>query len=332
MFYFFKFCFIAVRFAIRLLRVRKKAQQQATEYLHALEEKFSGKFDDATFSKVVKSHSLYLSIVNDAFTLLHGRTTTAIEQERSINYFICSSVFDNFFDDKILSLPEIESITFQSETYTPQRFDEKVSLQAHFFLMNGMKDKAEYIQVLRNVFEAQAASVKQFDESISNEEIKHITFEKGGNAVLMCRYYLDVVPTKAEEQCWYSLGTMIQLTNDLFDIYKDLQQNIQTLPVRCVDAYAMEEFYLLQVSKMKQQIEQLPYSKNRKQLFSITMAATYTIGLMPIYQLKKIQQNLPQLPPLRSLPRKALIVDMEKASNIFQWVKFIYKYGKLSAT
>jgi hypothetical protein len=304
----------------------------AAAYLRKMEEKLNGKFDEATFNKVVKSHSVFLAIVYDAFTLLHGRTTNAAEQERSINYFICSSVFDNFFDEKLLAVDQIESITFQPEQFIPSTFDQKAFLAAHLFLLNGMQDTTDYFVVLRKEFDAQSASLKQFDLTISNEEIQDITFEKGGNAVLMCRYYLDVQPIKEEEECWYQLGTMIQLSNDLFDIYKDLQHNNQTLPVRCTDVYAMEKLYMKQVYGMKNNIHALPYSQSCKRTFSISMAATYALGLMGIDQLKRLQHNSSQLPPLKSLPREALIIDMEKPINIWRWIKFVYQFGKLSHT
>jgi len=329
MLYFFKFCFIVIRFGLRLVWVRKRAIKQAMTYVEQIEKKLQGKFDAATFKKVVKSHSVYLAIVNDAFTLLHGRTTSAIEQERSIHYFICSSLFDNFFDNQQLTLAQIEAITFQPHHFQPTSFDESAFLQSHLFLLNGMKDTTEYLGVLRKEFDAQVASMEQFDSAITNQAIEHITFEKGGNAVLMCRYYLDIIPTKEEEACWYLLGSMIQLSNDLFDIYKDLQENIQTLANRTVDAHAMQSFYLRQVNSMKQKIQLLPYSATRKEAFSISMAATYTLGLVAIRQLKQIQGNLKSLPALAHLPRKQLIVDMEKPKNICYWIKFLYRHGKL---
>jgi hypothetical protein len=332
MLYFFKFCFIIIRFGVSLVLVRKKAKQQAATYLQAMEEKLAGKFDEATFNKITKSHSVYLSIVNNAFTLLHGRTTSAIEKERSINYFICSSLFDNFFDDTLLTVAEIEQITFKPFSFSPKTFDEKAFLQAHLFLLKDMQNVTDYLMVLRKEFEAQALSMKQFTTTISDSEIQQITFEKGGNAVFMCRYYLDVIPTAEEEQCWYSLGTMIQLSNDLFDIYKDLQQNIQTLPVRCTNAFSMEQFYLEQISRMKQNIRELPYPNNRKLTFSISMAATYVLGLVAIDQLKRLQGNAAKLPDFSLLQRNELIVDMEKPINIFRWLKFVYQHGKLSAT
>jgi hypothetical protein len=309
---------------------RNQGKKHSIAILSKIEASLNGKFDAATYKKIVNSHSLYLPIVNDAFALLHGRITNTSEQLRSINYFICSSLFDNFWDDKTHTPEQIEAITFSPHQYQASSFDEKAFLQSHTFLLAQMQDTTAYLQVLRNEFNAQKASMQQFDAAITNETIQHITFEKGGNAVLMCRYYLDVQPTKPEEECWYLLGTMIQLSNDLFDIYKDLQQQIETLPVRCTNAYQMEIFFLQQVNKMKQNINGLPYSKQQKFAFSLSMAATYCLGLTAIEQLKKLQGNATTLPNFTTLPRKALIVDMEKPAVTWQWIKLVYKHTKLS--
>lgn len=329
MLYFFRFWFNVILFGIRLVQRRSLGKKHSSAVLHQIEQSLNGKFDAVTYKKVVKSHSVYLPIVNDAFTLLHGRKTNEEEQFRSIQYFICSSLFDNFWDDKTHTPEQIEAITFSPLQYTANTFDEKTFLHAHTFLLAQMLDTTAYLQVLRNEFNAQKASMQQFNKDISNQTIQHITFEKGGNAVLMCRHYLDVQPTNSEEECWYLLGTMIQLSNDLFDIYKDLQQNIQTLPTRCTNAYEMETFFLAQVNKMKQNIAGLPYNQQQKFAFSLSMAAAYCLGLTAIEQLKKLQNNQPKLPNFTDLPRKVLIVDMEKTATIWQWIKLVYTHSKI---
>jgi hypothetical protein len=327
--YVLRFIFILVKFAFKLPAVRKQAAIDATTYLHSVEARLNGQFDEFTFKKITKSHSLYLPIVNDSFTALHGRSTNKTEQLRSVHYFICSSVFDNFWDNKTHTAEQIAAIFYQPQQYQPASFDENVFVESHLFLLNEVKRKEAYLQVLDKVFTAQQLSLKQFDKDITNEAIQHITFEKGGNSVLLCNYYLDVEPTKAEEQCWYLLGTMIQLTNDLFDTYKDLQQHSYTLATRCTNVYEVESIYLHQIAQLKHCIAQLPYKKNLKQYFSIVMASTYTLGLVAVEQLKKIQGNNATMPDLRYLPRKALIIDMEKISNVWLWIKLIFKYGKL---
>lgn len=327
--YLFRFIYIICRFEVRLIFVRSKAAKQAIKYLHSIEKRFNGKFDELTFKKIVNSHSLYLPIVNDAFTALHGRYTTAIEQERSINYFICSSLFDNFWDDKILNIDQLYDISFNPEQYPANTFDEKVFIQSHLFLENEVKERTTYRTISQRTFAAQKASLQQFNEAITDNQIANITFEKGGNAVLLCRYYLDIDATVAEENCWYYLGSIIQLSNDLFDIYKDTNDGIQTLATRCKDAKVMEIFFLQRLNLLKENIKSLQVSKSKKQSFSIAMSATAVLGLVAIEQLKEIQSSARQLPDFKTLERKALIVDMEKPKNIMRWIKLLYLHAKM---
>ncbi len=329
MWYFLQFSYTLSIFSLRLFFGRKKAKAACVGYLRQIENKLNGQIDTATFKKIVKSHSTYLFIVNNPFTQLHGRNTTPMEQERSINYFICSSYFDNFWDDQSHTYEQIEQITFNPNNYSATTFPEKAFLQSHLFLLNSVQNHQPYLAVLRKEFEAQAASMQQFDQNISNDQIQHITFEKGGNAVLMCRYYLDVQPTKQEEDTWYILGTLIQLSNDLFDIHKDLQQGIQTLATRCTEIYAMETFYQKQVDKLKANIHSLPYSRAKKFRFSIAMAATYCLGFTAIQHLQNIQGFNKTLPPLSNLSHKQLMIDLEKPKQIWVWARQVYKHAKL---
>jgi len=329
MLYFFRFIFTLFHSRIRLKLVRKKAAKQAALFLGRLEKKFNGKFDEKTYHKIVKSYSLYLPLVTDSFTALHGRYNNLKEQERNIHYFICSSLFDNFWDDKSLNIDQLERISFDSANYTAQSFDETVFIFSKLFLGNDVKDKEAYKKVCRQLFEAQKNSLQQFDKTIPDAKIENITFEKGGNAVLLCRYYLDITASHAEEDCWYYLGSLIQLSNDLFDTYKDLNDNIQTLATRCTNAYVMEAFFLARLQMLKSSIKHLSFPIKRKQYFCILIIATACLGLVAIEQLKRIQAGYDKLPPLNKLPRKALIIDMEQFSNVYRWLKLIYTHARL---
>jgi hypothetical protein len=327
--YVFTFIYTCCSILIRLLIAKKKAYKQVSGYLQQLQIQHKGIFDKKTFYKIAKSHSIYLIIINNAFTRLHGRDTNAKEQERSMRYFTCSSLFDNFWDDQSHTVEEIEAMSFKPETYVAKSFDEQVFVASHLFLKADMKRLDEYLQVFNKVVKAQQYSLQQINSTLSDEAVQNITFSKGGNSVLLCRYYLDIEPTKEEENCWYQVGVLIQFTNDLFDIYKDLQDNIATLPNRCIHAYQLEKLYLKQVQILQRNIQHLPYAKSKKQAFSIAMASTYCLGLLAIENLKKIQGNNAAMPLLTSVPRKKLIIDMEKFANLKRWTQLMYQYAKL---
>lgn len=327
--YFFWFWTTTLQLALYIIRSRKRETRRANVLLAALENAYQGRFNDATRKKIAVSHGIYNPMICDAFTRLHGRVTNDGERKRLIHYFICSSVFDDFTDYPTISDELLLDISFNPENYQPQTFAEQVFRQSHLLLKNYVTDKQGYEQIARALYKAQLFSRQQQQGSLPPDTIREITFTKGGYAVLLCRHYLDVPATAAEDACWYRIGTIIQLTNDLFDIYKDLQENVATLPNSITNAYAFEAFFLEQVNDMKKLIGELPYSRKRKQTFSLAMAGIYSFGLIALEQLKNLQGDALQLPDLRSLPRKALIVDMEKTINLRRWFAFTYRHARL---
>lgn len=327
--YFYRFWSTVLQLAAYILRSRRKETARAYRLIADIEQQLGGQFQPATRRKIAVSYGIYNPMICDAFARLHGRGTTPEEKHRLIYYFICSSLFDDFTDYETISATQLAAISFQPDAYVAATFDEKAFLQSHLLLREYVKDKVTYLELNKALYKAQIASKKQYQSQLPDEDIRQITFTKGGYSVLLCRHYLDIPATPAEEECWYRIGTIIQLTNDLFDIYKDLQDHIDTLPNRMTNAYVFEQFFVQQVAQMQEYIRQLPYPPQRKQTFSLAMAGIYAFGLIALDQLKALQGDQLQLPDLKQLPRQALIVDMEKKKNLTKWIRFTYRYGKL---
>ena len=105
--HFFRFIYILIYRAFYILFQKKKEAAYGTAYLKKLEDEFGGRFDDRTFKKIIFYYSLKVPAIYDAFLSLHGRRTNNFEKERLLKYFICSSIFDNFFDRKEITDEEI---------------------------------------------------------------------------------------------------------------------------------------------------------------------------------------------------------------------------------
>lgn len=327
--YFSRFCLTVLKQVVYVSKSRRKETARAEQILADIEKKLGGSFVPATRRKVIVSYAIYNPMICDVFAGLHGRNTTLAEKERLVHYFICSSLFDDFTDYGGITTEQLAAVSFTPENYEAHTFDEKAFRQSHLLLKNYVQDKDAYLNIARSLFDAQIASQQQHQSALPDETIQQITFMKGGYAVLLCRHYLDIQASEAEEECWYRIGSIIQLTNDLYDIYKDLQDEIATLPNRMTNAYTFEQFFAAQVTQLKAYIAALPCSQSRKQTFSICLAGICAFGFVAIEQLKQLQGNALQLPPLKQLERKLLIVDMEKKINRKRWFRFTYKYGKL---
>ncbi|MGF7233085.1 MAG: hypothetical protein ACQR30_17145 [Arachidicoccus sp.] len=146
---------------------------------------------------------------------------------------------------------------------------------------------------------------------------------------MLCSLYLDDIASELEQHCWYQIGEMIQLNDDLFDIYQDCSDKIATLPNRMQDAYAFHKFFIELFNNIKKEISLLPYPHKAKQSLNNSLTGICSIGLVAIRRLQKIQMASPALPDLKTLSRNKLIIDMEKITNRWSCVKC---YAKLQTT
>ena len=128
-----------------------------------VELKFDGKFDQKTLEKVVKRYSIQQHFINDSFSSLYGRNNNVNEKERNLLYFIMVSVYDDFFDDKTLTLKQIDSIFYHPEAFAPQTFFEKVFIYTHTRLLNDVADKTQYFKDFEGLHIAQKDSLEQFN-------------------------------------------------------------------------------------------------------------------------------------------------------------------------
>jgi hypothetical protein len=327
--YFITFWRTVISLTIYFISERKKESRRAFEVIQELEKRFDGSFDDTTRKKIAKGHSVYNPLIVDSFCRLHGRVTEVDERERMIYYFTCSSLLDNFFDRSELTNDEIERICFRTDEFVPRNFDERVAIHCHNSLQQFAKNKQAYSTVLRDEVTAQQSSLLQFQENVPDKVIENIMKAKGGNAVLLCSFYLNHEANDIEQECWYKVGVITQLSNDLYDIHKDMYDGISTLATRCKDAWAMEKYVNEHIEHLKDLIRQLSVDKKRKQRFAIEMIGLSVLAVIAVEQLKRLQGSSKQLPDLRTLERKQLITDMEKPANKLRWFKYMYRYSRL---
>ena len=307
----------------------KKSEQWATAYLHTIEDSFQGKFDNKTKDKIVKRYSIQQHFINDSFSSLLGRNNNDREKERNLLYFIMVSVYDDFFDDKTLTLDQIDAIFYHPETYLAQTFFERVFIYTHIKLLNEVADKAQYFKDFEGLHIAQKDSLEQFNPQISDEALLSITTRKGGYCLLMCRHYLETPYLQQADATWYALGGVIQLTNDLYDIYKDMQEGIFTLAVRAKKQEDIYALYHQHSQALNNTIRQLPVSAARKIDLSIILNVIAAFGYVALDNLKNLQGSNATLPKFETLARKKLIIDMEKNKNRYKLLKFTYQNAAL---
>ncbi len=326
--YFFNFIYYISCIVISALTNLKGTAKWGKLFLHGIEEKFDGKFDNALIEKVSKYQSIQLHFVANAFSKLNGRLNNEIEKERNILFFLMSVLYDEMIDEHKMNEDVLDHLFNHPEKANPSSFNEKVLVYIHQRLLTEVDGKESYWKTLQNTHLAQKDSKKQFEADTTIEEILDITLRKGGHTLLMCKHYINEPSNQQMDACWYMLGGLIQMTNDLYDTYKDTQNGINTFATKIKNIDKINDIYQEQASNLFSHIKLLPFDNSKKIEFAINMSIIPAFGQIAINQLKLLQLNSITLPNFNDVHRKDLIIDMEKNINIIRLIRYAYKYGK----
>ena len=317
-----------VRLLARMLFGLTLSEMKADKLLKNIELRFNGKFEPSTFKKIKKFQGIQQYIINDSFAKLENRYTNNNERENNKLYFILASLYDDLMDENIVSQAILNEMFLNPENAIPKSFSEVVLIDTHLKLLNLVQNKEAYQKVLNNIHQAQIDSLEQLKNDISLERILSITERKGGYSLLMCRHYIQMSANEVIDNCWYQLGGMIQMTNDLFDIYKDTMAGIYTFANTQNEFEKIRDQYISQVHKYNQSIDKLEYDDSKKLKFQIKLSLIPALGYVALENLKQLQGKTGILKPFKDYARKDLIVDMEKVKNIIKLIKFSYQIAK----
>ena len=323
--FFLKFIFYNIHLVLISFFCLKKTEKKGVQFINYIEAKNDVKLENDAIKKAAKFQSIQQFFINDNFTGLYGRNTNEYEQLSNKYYFIMSGLYDDLVDQKLLTASELDTLFESPEKVNQNNSKEKLLATIHLKLLNRVNDIQKYKEVLKNIHKAQKDSLIQFDKNISIDEIMSITKRKGGYSLLMCRHYLNLNSSKLMDDCWYNLGGVIQMTNDLFDIYKDNQENIYTFANRTDSYITAKKLFDNQVDLFKKSLKDLAYVDSKKQKLLIQLSIIPAFGYIALDNLAKIQNKNKQLPNLRLLERKQLIIDMENPINIIKLLKHSYR-------
>jgi hypothetical protein len=323
-----KFAYHILLLILKAVLNLKNSADETVALIGEYENKFQGVFEKAAIQKAARFQGIQQVFINDAFAQLTDRNTNSFERNANKLYFILTGVYDDIIDQKLLTTHELDELFNNPYNNQQQLFEARVLVDVHLQLLNRANNSNEYLTVVKNIHQAQKDSIKQINHPISQEEVLDITCRKGGYSLLMCRYYINLPNSKELDQCWYQLGAVIQFTNDLFDIYKDLKENISTYPNRSNNIKEIKNCFDQLVNELKTTIQSIPFEQNKKDALLIKLSCIPAFGYLAIENLMKLSDKDGHLPDLNTVKRKELIIDMEKVVNRVKLISLAYKISK----
>jgi hypothetical protein len=298
-------------------------------YLHELENKYGGKFSDEQKKKIVNYYGLFItSFLCSSYTKLYGRTLTDAERKRATLFGILTPVGDDLFDVDKLDMESIHLITYDPQNYTATTFSANIAKEIQSFLLGDVPHKEAYLQAAKNVLDIQIETSRQTNPDISEQELEFITYLKGAVSVIIYHQCLDDVAGEQMKEALFFTGSLFQLGNDIFDLYKDVRDHIYTLVNTCDDFAVLRKSFLERVHLQNQKIMALPYAEKNKKEFCFVMNTINARSVVALDRLVRMQQKAGKKINWQQLQRKDMIVDMEKPGNFLKWLWYAYKLAE----
>ncbi len=298
-------------------------------FLHAYQTKNQGKFDARLIKDVIKRHSIQQLFINDTFAALYGRSSTEDEQQRNILFTLMSCLYDTIMDEERMTAAALDAMLADPQAYQPTDFYGTALKDVYLSLLSIISSKEDFKKVIREVHYAQLTSLNQKDPSLSMDDILDITCRKGGYSLLAAQYLFDLSFDEATSNTWYALGAVIQMMDDLYDIHEDLQQGIRTFSNASSSFSFIQETYNTQVSQLCAAVGGIGIPGFRRKRFWVSLSIIPALGYVALHQLGLHLKGDDRLPDLRHVPRKSLITDMEKISNVFRLIRYCYTVTKI---
>jgi len=305
----------------------KKQERHLKNYLpQLLAEVAPG--NDHTFTprlinRINKYWQLSLNIVCDNLYHLTGKKLHAEEHKRIILLSVLGPLFDDLIDDRIVNDDQITFLLTKPEEYVPLNEADRLVKKIYLELLRLTPQSTEFTKRLQEACYWQQASRKQLSPDITEDELHQITYNKSYYAILLYCAVLDHYPDQEILKILYYISGLMQLTNDAFDVWKDVQNGIYTLPNRYLNFEKLQQQFMAEIAQINHTLWQLPYTTRAKQTYAITVHSLHAMGWMALEQLKDVTSGISTFAELSTMSRQTLVCDMDSIKQKKKWLKHI---------
>ena len=201
--------------------------------------------------------NLYLHYI--AFS---GKLTLSLEDRRVI--FAASAlhpVEDDYIDQKDVTVEEIEIIRKKILGEVVDTSDKELSriliLIDIIYSAYPINENPELLEIFVALFDWQNESMKQKKDGLSEEELLHISFMKGGYAFAFYGYMAIGKLDMEQFRHFFGMGAIFQIMDDLHDIPIDLESNSTTIWTKQILKYSQADSAMYGAIAMQRKFEEI---------------------------------------------------------------------------
>ncbi len=297
---------------------------------HALLKLPEGTVLDRKQLRRLKQYFYGTSYLSFLFSMLRGSTRNQTERARFVQLSALAYHFDDLADAWQKTRTSGSNWQGSIKEYGAQADQTGIALH----LLHQIERQLSFDQArqfdgyMERVFVVETAGRQVRKTSpLTETELLRITREKGGCSVLMFRMMQEHALSSSEEQVWYQFGGLIQLCDDIFDIWFDHQDGVTTVATATGtpdEVAALVRIFEAEVQATYAALTQTQYNARRR--YTCWFGMHYLIAITRLclehYTLLANQNG--------SLPlhdRHALVVDMERWRNRIGAVKHVFRWS-----
>ncbi len=272
-------------------------------------------------------YSIMLYILFDWMVLLRKKRINKAEKYKRNLLMIFTPSFDDLGDEYNINADQVMKAFKEEKTeYDVPEFIVAKYIYKTFLSLNNLN--AELINQHGDEVVKWECSGKtmEINKDSSYDELKDVIIGKGGDSIVFYRAGLDSEFKKGEEKAYFKLGSLLQFTNDIFDVYKDVKNGHQTLLTTTNDLIPVYDLYVELINDMIKSFFHLDLPIKRITKFLNRVMIILSRGLVCFNQLLEVQNRENGKFAPAKLSRQDLVCDMEKWSNIKKSIKYCAEY------
>ena len=274
----------------------------------------------------VLKYGLYVPLfIGESFARLRNSALTYRERTAITSLGCMTALFDDLFDEQNYSDEFIRDLLKNPIKTSTQTAQIKLLIDLHAKFLELTLDKTTSQKLMLTVFEAQVAARKQLNNNITEQELETNTYHKGGFTMQLYRRAFGGAVSATEDALFYQLGAIGQLENDIFDIYLDYWQGINTLATTCIDMALLKTRYTLLRNSIVNLIEQTAFENRNNKEFKQLCVLIMARGEVALIQLHELQKKTNNQFCIEKFHRTELVCDMEKTKNRVNLLRYAAK-------
>ncbi|MEO7444479.1 MAG: class 1 isoprenoid biosynthesis enzyme [Ferruginibacter sp.] len=268
------------------------------------------------------------AILAESFVLLQGRKLSETERWIATCLGAMTGLFDDFFDVAGLSKEMVKEKIFSPEISVDRPANEQLFSRFYREVLKHSSAPEEITKNLYEVYLHQVKSLEQEDGTLNEEQTWDVTQAKGGSSLLFYRSGIMPQPPVQEITFLFNVGALMQVANDIFDVYKDREAGVRTGLMFLKNIDPFRERFNKDLNNLFLQSHSLSYKRKAiKHFMERINLAVFCRALVALDQLKMLEKKTNGEFLLEKYTRKDLICDMDTKKNMLRSAAYFLNYS-----